>query len=208
LLNAYKIALEHNLVTTTIDNKHLKILDALVPNIRTESTQAIEFLDLLHPYDKKLLSSSEDIAQLSIKACLNHLLEQHAFKNEQERALVTVECKEDFQFKCAPIFIDNLLSNLLDNALRCIEKAAKGTLSIWTTNSKNYNEIHFKDTGSGIAPNNMLRVFHRFFTQRNGITLPGLGFCRLAILQADGDVTCNSALGEYTEFVITFPKIK
>lgn len=206
LIKAYKLAVEHKLEVPEISERMLKPLERLVPNIGQEVDNLANFLNLLPPYDKKLISDSQDIQSFSVKSCVDNLLDHFPFATGEERKLVHVECQHDFQLRCAPIYIDNLLINLLENALRAIDKAKKGEITIWTSEDGDYNILHFKDTSLGMDEDACHKVFRRFFRRIDGAVMPGLGFCRLAILQMDGNVTCQSKAGGYTEFQIKIPK--
>ncbi len=208
LIKVYRAAVAHNVPDLPeINDRILALLELhLVPSINRGTRDITNFLALLHPLDTKIPSDSKDIKTLSAQAVIDQLLTNYAFKNDQDHALVHNECKHDFKFRCAEIFIEHLLDNLLQNALEHIRDANKGTISIWTETA-NSNEIHFKDTSTGIAEEKLPKIFDRFFSKRKNTIIPGLGFCRLAILQAGGNVFCHSKKGEYTEFVIKFPKI-
>ncbi|HEX4045558.1 MAG TPA: hypothetical protein VHZ76_07830 [Gammaproteobacteria bacterium] len=52
-----------------------------------------------------------------------------------------------------------------------------------------------------------VRIFERFFSTQNGKIVPGLGFCRLALLQMGGNIFCDAIKGESTDFIIKFPKM-
>lgn len=209
LVKVYRAAVANNMPNLpNINDKTLTLLESyLVPQIHKGASDITNFLALLHPYDTKIPSDSKDIKTLSAKTVLDQMLAHYAFTNDQERALVHVECAHDFHFQCAEIFIESLFDNFLKNALEKIGMVNKGDIHIWTDDQTDYNEIHFKDTATGIDPEKLPTLFNRFFSKRNDTIVPGLGFCRLAILQMDGDVLCHSIKGEYTEFVVRFPKI-
>jgi signal transduction histidine kinase len=49
------------------------------------------------------------------------------------------------------------------------------------------------------------KVFDRFFSVRNDEIRAGLGFCRLALINLGGAISCKSVEGEYTLFTIELP---
>lgn len=72
--------------------------------------------------------------------------------------------------------------------------------------------IRVRDTGSGIAPDHLPRIFERFYRgdrsrARRGLGGYGLGLtiCRELIQAHGGQVSVESALGEGTEFTIRLP---
>lgn len=202
LLKGYHLAVQHKLVSPEVNENRLKMLEELVvPEIKQKTNNLLASLNLLQPLTQRLLSDSPEVTTLSIKACV-----QNALKNIEKPELVRLDCKKDFSFQCDPLFINALLANLLDNALLAIARAEKGDIHIWTDEEPDYNVLHFKDTGLGMNEDVLAVIFKRCFSKREDEVVPGLGLCRLAIMQIGGEMICHSVKGEYTEFVIKLRK--
>lgn len=100
----------------------------------------------------------------------------------------------------------HVLFNLLKNAIYFIRKAGKGQIYIWIESTTQENTIHFKDTGMGIRPENISKIFEPFFTaDTNKGTGVGLAFCHMTMQALGGGIRCESQWHEYTEFILTFP---
>ena len=98
--------------------------------------------------------------------------------------------------------------NLLKNAFYFIDKAGKGEIYIWAEINKNKSLLHFKDTAQGIEPEVLPKIFNQFFTyETNRGTGIGLSFCKIVMQSHHGNIECYSKFGEFTEFVLSFPKI-
>ena len=70
------------------------------------------------------------------------------------------------------------------------------------------NEIHFKDTGTGISSQILPHIFDSFFTTESSIgTGVGLAFSKMVMHSHHGEIDCLSKEGEYTEFILSFPKL-
>ncbi len=83
------------------------------------------------------------------------------------------------------IQIQEVLMNLMRNALEAMELLEHRELTITTRGAGPAIEIAVSDTGSGITPETARRLFEPFFsTKRNGMGL-GLSICR-TILEAHG----------------------
>jgi len=96
------------------------------------------------------------------------------------------------------------VSNLLENALRCTPPGGTVTLAAAA------GELTVKDTGPGIAPDEVRRAFERFFLYRRydghrpvGTGL-GLAIVRELALAMGGDVAVASSSGG-TEFTLRLP---
>jgi hypothetical protein len=68
-------------------------------------------------------------------------------------------------------------------------------------------ELSVEDTGSGIAPEHLARVFDAFFTTKPGGCGIGLPFCRQAIEQHGGTISINSTPGGGTTVSVQLPTV-
>ena len=117
----------------------------------------------------------------------------------------------------APNNISRVIINIITNACFAVFTKAKQNINeyipeviISTTNvNNNYIEITFKDNGIGIPDENKNKLFMPFFTTKiagEGTGL-GLSICYEIITQEhNGEIMCESVLGEYTKFIIKLPK--
>src|SRR6185369_9325782 len=75
--------------------------------------------------------------------------------------------------------LQELLLNLVDNAAEAMaEVTHAAVLRITTATGDDGIEITVADTGTGIAPENIDRIFDAFFTTKPGGTGMGLAICR------------------------------
>lgn len=68
--------------------------------------------------------------------------------------------------------------------------------------------VTITDTGKGMDPENMVKIFNPFFTTRQQGTGLGLSITRKIVEQHGGGITVNSKPGEGTTFAIMFPVAK
>lgn len=108
------------------------------------------------------------------------------------------------------LFIERALNNILTNALKYTEKGSV-TMSIYC--SKNKSIIKIKDTGIGIPPKDLDKVFNRFYQANNHINKAGgsgvgLAFTHEILKLHHGAITVKSNLGVGSEFTIELPAYK
>jgi len=153
-------------------------------------------------------TNPKDFKCYSIARNIKESLEQYPFQ-EGERELITLDLSKDFKYKGNPALTAHIVYNLLKNALRAITNADKGTISIRLEPASKLNKLIFRDTASGIAKEFLPKIFRLFESQmtEQGGTGVGLAFCKVIMKSYGGDITCNSILGKYTEFVLSFPRI-
>jgi signal transduction histidine kinase len=106
--------------------------------------------------------------------------------------------------------LQRALVNLLTNALNYTPPAGDVTLSYRVIDSKEV-EIKISDTGSGIDPGDLPRIFDRFFrgdkarTRTAGGTGLGLAITREIVLKHHGIVEVDSEPGKGSTFTVLLP---
>ncbi|MCX5801326.1 MAG: ATP-binding protein [Candidatus Eisenbacteria bacterium] len=97
--------------------------------------------------------------------------------------------------------------NLILNAIAATPPGGKIIVELGQTtkNRERFWEIRFSDTGSGIAPDNMDRIFEPFFTQKTTGSGLGLAIVRSIIEEHKGRVEAVSDLGRGATFTILLP---
>ena len=95
----------------------------------------------------------------------------------------------------------NMVANARDAMLN------GGTLTVSTRRDTENVIIEIKDTGTGIKPEHIDKIFDSFFTTKDEVKGVGLGLsvCYGFIKDHGGDIVVNSQEGAGTTFVITLP---
>lgn len=125
-----------------------------------------------------------------------------------EEKKLTIGCRGEADFVADEMLFGRAVSNLLENALR--HTPAGGTILISIANRGAQSEISVKDTGSGIAPEHLPRVFDRFYRADPSRSSEGLGL-GLALVKSitvlhGGKAAIESEVGGGTTVTLTFPK--
>jgi len=102
--------------------------------------------------------------------------------------------------------LNQVWTNLIDNALDAMELNNKGTLTIKTEQDGEFVQVSIIDDGPGIAEDTLHRIFDPFFTTKamGKGTGMGLEVVQRIIHQHNGSVKVKSAPGR-TEFIVCFP---
>jgi two-component system NtrC family sensor kinase len=132
------------------------------------------------------------------------------------------------QLKVDPLQMDQVLQNIINNACQAMPNGGSITISARSVQvsemevrgpennilgngtlnvepSSNCLEISVKDTGEGISPENMKKLFQPLFTTKvRGIGL-GLTICRSFTEANGGSISVESQSGEGTLFKLTLP---
>jgi hypothetical protein len=105
--------------------------------------------------------------------------------------------------------IRQVLLNLLSNAIKFTEK---GSIKVMLVNEPNQVRIHVTDTGIGLSPEELEKIFHPFsqadssITRKYGGTGLGLFISKKIIDLHGGSISVESQKGQGSTFTITIPK--
>lgn len=104
--------------------------------------------------------------------------------------------------------LERLASNLLDNALKHTPPA--GRVFLRTERDKKVARLIVQDTGPGIPPDELPKIFDKFFSRFSGndrdhSTGLGLGLCRWIAEAHRGRIEVSSPPGQGATFTVWFP---
>ncbi|MBT2710579.1 HAMP domain-containing histidine kinase [Pseudomonas sp. ISL-84] len=127
--------------------------------------------------------------------------------HEKEMELEVI-CPEGAVIMADPIRLEQIIFNLLDNAIKYSPSGAKTTLSV---NSKK-KDVHIKvrDNGKGIPEEDLPYILNRFYrvdksrTRSLGGTGLGLAIVKELVLAHGGTISVKSKEGKGTEFELVF----
>ena len=210
LVEGYEQARRAGLGVKPIRRSQFTSLRDALERIENETDYANTIIDMLLINSGGTRVVSAEFRRHSARACVERALERFPFASETERDLVHLAEGADFEFDGSDILLTHVIFNLLKNALYYIAHAGKGEIFIWLEpNAVGGNRLFFMDTGQGIHPSLLPRIFDRFFSSMetgrgSGI---GLSFCRMVMEGMGGRISCESVHGEFTRFVMTFPGV-
>lgn len=210
ILEGYELARQHGLPVSAVRSAHRREMHSVLERILTETEYSSVILDMLLINSSRNRIDRASFVVCRMSDCIASALERYPFQNGRQRAGVRWDRGVDFDFMGSSILMIHVLFNLLKNALYFLDRVADGHVYISAERAADgINRLRFLDTGPGIAPEELPRIFQRFYSgmpesQGTGI---GLAFVRLVMHSFDGEIECRSELGRFTEFVMTFPAV-
>jgi signal transduction histidine kinase len=103
-----------------------------------------------------------------------------------------------------PEQMNRVFSNIISNAVQAMNSKG-GELNIDSVSDDNYVSLLFKDTGCGIPPENMEKIYEPLFTTKpKGIGL-GLAISKRLVEQNGGKIEVASQVGQGTTFTVKLP---
>jgi two-component system, CAI-1 autoinducer sensor kinase/phosphatase CqsS len=143
-------------------------------------------------------------AYLSAAEVCRKAVDEYGHESEEHRAKVSLEVEHDFMFRGDETAYLFVLFNLIKNALYYFPLHPEVSVMIRVADEK----IAVRDNGPGIAPEAIARLFEPFATRgKAGGTGLGLAYCQRVMRAFSGQIKCESALGQYTQFTMSFPGV-
>ena len=126
----------------------------------------------------------------------------HEFRG---RITVVREFGELPLIQCYPHQLNQLWMNLLMNASQAIR--GPGTITLRTSAANGFATVEIRDTGAGIPPENLERIWEPGFTTKGARVGMGLGLLISwqIVEQHDGQMTVQSEVGKGTTFTVCIP---
>ncbi len=207
LLDAYKKAKAANVKNLPfIRDPQIEKINQGLSNIEQEVNASNLVINMLLTNLGSSNIDTVDFENLSIYDCVNDTLARYPIPNTLSN-LIHIKIKEDFIFNGSKLLTIHLLFNLLKNALYYIRSAKPGDIYISTEITDKYNILYFKDTGEGIEAAQLPNIFEQFYSKTRHGTGVGLAFCKKVMESFNGNISCRSEKGSYTEFILQFPKV-
>jgi heavy metal sensor kinase len=144
-----------------------------------------------------------DLAKLVQEAC--ELFEPSA---EDKKIALTCSTPNEIRLLGDAHMIQRMLANLLDNAIKYTPP--QGTVKVSIAEKDERVIVSVSDTGFGISPDDLPRIFDRFYRGDQSRSKPGIGLglsLARAIARAHGgDVTAFSVPHQGSTFTVNLPK--
>ena len=143
---------------------------------------------------------------------INEMVEEALAQAIQGGGLEGIEVVKEFtsslpRVKIDPAEFQQAFLNIIQNAVQAMPNGGNLTMATKPARETNCLEISFADTGCGIAPENMEKVFQPFFTSKDfgeGTGL-GLAIAEGIVKRAGGEIKAESKIGKGTVFTIYLP---
>ncbi len=204
LIQEYGIASSHKLINSRLPSEQFNALGNLAFNIEKVLKKAFSFIDLLLINIKgPTLTQASNL--FSINECIEEAMQEYPMTSSEKKYFV-YDFNQNFFFFGNKDIIIHIMYNLISNSLYFISNTQNPRIEIWKSYSENYNLLHFKDNGPGINTEEIPLIFNKFYSNAKKGTGLGLYFCKISMKMFSGDILCTSVKGEYTEFILKFPK--
>lgn len=181
-----------------IEKKYATKKDEIFTYIPTE-------LDRLNTLIEDFLSFARNKEIQFSPVNLNDLLSKIiiGYSNDKN-IIINVEVSEDLPLiNTDSDTLEQILLNIVKNGVQAMLE--KGTITIRCLKKDKNIQIHVTDTGQGIQPELMDKIYDPFYTTRDKGSGLGLSISRRLIEQLNGDIYIDSTIGSGTTVIIEIP---
>lgn len=144
--------------------------------------------------------------------CVTQVAERFKTAAERKGLKLTIRAEPDLTVRTDPEALAQILSNLLDNAVKYTDQ---GEITVVAeqleTADGGWVAVHVRDTGVGIPPEHLPRIFERFYRvdrarsrQQGGFGL-GLSIAKHLAESLGGKITVQSEVGKGSTFTLWLP---
>lgn len=177
----------------------IKHVDIIASEIQRLDQVLNGFLKFARPDELKL-------QPIALPAVISDIITSVTPEADRLRVTVKCECPSDLPaINADPGMLRQALLNLALNA--CQAMPSGGTLRILCRRaSRDRVEIDVEDTGVGIEPENLQKIFDLYFTTKEKGSGIGLSMVYRIVQLHDGEVEVESTPGRGTRFKLVFPK--
>ncbi|HOJ43677.1 MAG TPA: ATP-binding protein, partial [Syntrophorhabdaceae bacterium] len=187
-----------------------------------EHIENIQYLDAIKRHTTRLINIVDDLLTLSelekegvkleleevrLDSLTENIVKIFEPKLKEKGLNLIIDIEKDIKpIMADPFKLEQMLINLIDNAIKYTEK---GKITISVTQDDNNSVIIVEDTGIGIPENAIPRIFERFYTvdksrsKKLGGTGLGLSIVKHIVLLHKGTIDVQSVYGKGTRFIVT-----
>ncbi|MCM0607162.1 MAG: PAS domain S-box protein [Xanthomonadaceae bacterium] len=172
-------------------------------------------IDRISKLIRSLLSISRSVSELNIQTLNLHSVAEEIIdlvgQNLKEDSVqITMEIAENIMIKADHARLQQVFLNLIVNSIYAIKKDIEQGkkrphfLKISALQTGSQVDIRIQDSGCGISPENMKKLFKPFFTTKDVGEGTGLGLAIVAQLMREmgGKISVESKLNEGTTFTL------
>ena len=174
---------------------------AVVANINTQTNDIVELAKRLPTLAPK---RDEGYAQLELNDYIDEVADRIQAKS---RALILKELNPVQAVLAAEADIYLMFTNIMENAVLAIQERGqkKGIIRVETQQKSDSVVVTITDNGTGIQPEHRKKVFHAFYTTREGALGMGLTITQHLVEKYGGTVLINSRPNQGTAVRVTLP---
>lgn len=178
-----------------------KLTTQLKSEVARINQQITDFLNYSRPANANLRPiDARKVVEDSLRIVEGEAEEKHI-------KIGLIEQEDVSQILGDPEFLRSVFNNLFINAVQSME-ATGGNLNVKISPDNGFVRFDISDTGSGIASDNIPKIFEPYFSTKETGTGLGLAIVQKIVDVHHGTIEVSSSAGTGTSFTLKLPKAK
>lgn len=187
--------------------------------VRKDIPEAIEFIQSSVSRIDGLLTAVLKLSRLGrrelaperidVDALVRHILSSQTHQLERKNVAVTIGALPEVT--ADPMAMDQIMGNLLDNAVKYLEPGRPGVIEVFGEATPMETVYHVRDNGRGLSREDIPRAFE-IFRRIGKQDVPGegmgLAYVKSLVLRQGGRISCESEPGKGSTFSFTVPRTR
>jgi signal transduction histidine kinase len=177
-----------------------EIADKIKEEVRRANYMVVNFMNYGRPLRLR-------VAPVSYAALVERVLPLVRERLDEQRVRLLTDIPTDLpEMRVDRELFRNCIVNFVTNAAQAMPEGGEVRLGAAFDSEKRSFRLTFSDTGKGIPPEDLEKIFQPYFTTREaGIGL-GLAITERIVREHGGEIAVSSTPGEGTEFTVTLPE--
>jgi signal transduction histidine kinase len=183
---------------TSAPHQALEHVEIIANEIRRLDQVVQGFLKFTRPEDLKL-------QPIQLSALLEEVIPIVRPEAERAKVELVVECDHTLEVNADPAMMRQVFLNLALNACQAMPDGGSLRIRCELASDRRV-KIQFIDTGLGIKPEHLHRIFDLYFTTKEKGSGIGLSMVYRTVQMHDGDIEVQSTPGAGTTFTVLLPQ--
>ncbi len=168
--------------------------------------QLVEAIQIPERLLKLARYSDKEVTSVDVSAAIKDMLLMVDYEAKRRGIECISKVEKGLSFWGNESDFKMIILNLLQNALKAMPEG--GVLKVTGYKESNRAVIEVADTGIGIEPDKLKRIFEPFYSANDIVKSSGLGLAIVnsLVAKAKGRITVNSKVGKGSEFKIKLPQ--
>jgi two-component system, NtrC family, sensor kinase len=182
----------------------------LHPDLQKDMVIIIQQTERCSKIVKGLLDFSRESCPQPVPTCLNNLIETTLTLIGHQSFFHNIVIRPELDASLPATLIDpnqveQVIINLMINASQAMPEGGIMAISTGITPDSRHVFVKVRDTGCGIAEENLVKIFDPFFSTKEKGTGLGLSLCYGIVENNRGRIEVESTVDVGTTFTLTFP---
>jgi PAS domain S-box-containing protein len=183
--------------STPPNDPHREVMDELVTRVQRVDSTVNSLLRFSKPW-------TVDKIELDLTRIVELVVASVGREEEFEGISFQVDGEKGSRVPVDVVLIQDVLGNLLHNSTRAMPDG--GEIHVSLVNEPKAVVLKVADTGNGMPPEVVGKLFRPFFTTDSQGTGLGLLFCKRVVEAHGGSITVASEVGRGTEVTLSLPR--